>query len=172
MPQSINQGLRGRRQVLAGGIGLTLSLFAPPLLASGRPLLSLSYGSDKQVDLTEETFAALPWQKLRTHTFWTDGPQEFRGPTLYDVMSVGMRAEELRGRILKMSALNDFQVEVPAEDMFLHQPLIAREMNGKPMHLRDKGPLWLVYPRDERPELQNPVYDERWIWQLSRIQVI
>ncbi len=45
-------------------------------------------------------------------------------------------------------------------------------MNGKPMRVRDKGPLWLVYPRDQRAELQNAVMDERWIWQLFEITVL
>ncbi len=36
---------------------------------------------------------------------------------------------------------------------------------------RDKGPLWLVYPRDNDAVLQDAKYDHRWAWQLSQLLV-
>ncbi|MCB5408713.1 hypothetical protein H0485_01655 [Pseudogemmobacter sp. CC-YST710] len=135
-------------------------------------MLKITYSTGKSLALSDADLAALPWHNLRTHTFWTDGVQEFRGPSLRDVMALGTEAETLRGKTFRMKALNEFSVEVPADDMFDSNPLLAREMNGRPMQVRDKGPLWLVYPRDDRPDLQNPVYDDRWIWQLNDIKVL
>ena len=45
-------------------------------------------------------------------------------------------------------------------------------MNGDVMLVRNKGPLWVVYPYDENPEYRSEVIYSRSIWQLDRIEVI
>ena len=35
----------------------------------------------------------------------------------------------------------------------------------------DKGPFWIVYPRDQHEVLQDIRYDYRWVWQLDSLQV-
>ena len=49
--------------------------------------------------------------------------------------------------------------------------LIAFAQNGRPMPVRERGPLWVIYPLDSYSELQNPVFHARMIWQLRRIVV-
>ncbi len=39
------------------------------------------------------------------------------------------------------------------------------------MSVREKGPLWIVYPYSSSPEFQNEVIYSRSIWQLNRITV-
>ncbi|RYH00603.1 oxidoreductase, partial [Salipiger sp. IMCC34102] len=39
------------------------------------------------------------------------------------------------------------------------------------MQVRDKGPLWIVYPYDDTPEYRSEVIYSRSIWQLDRIEV-
>ena len=36
---------------------------------------------------------------------------------------------------------------------------------------RDKGPLFVIYPFDTRPELRNAVYFSRCAWQLKAIDI-
>lgn len=140
--------------------------------ARSRPLLTLVLPDAMQIELDEAMLAELHWHEIVTHTAWTDGPQHFRGPLLADVLSpMAGAAFDLAQRQLTMTALNDFVVELPASDAWIFHPILAREANGTPMRVRDKGPLWLVYPRDLNPALQNPVMDERWIWQLTRIEI-
>jgi hypothetical protein len=31
--------------------------------------------------------------------------------------------------------------------------------------------LWIVYPRDEFPELQQPEFNDRWAWQLRALEI-
>ncbi len=45
-------------------------------------------------------------------------------------------------------------------------------MDGKRLTVRDKGPYWLVYPRDEFTELKDARFDHRWAWQLKEISII
>lgn len=127
-------------------------------------------GGDLKVD--EARLRALTWHDVATHTAWTDGLQKFSGPLLRDVLQLtGTSQEGLSARKLTMRALNDFEITMPASDAWDYDPIVARVMNGQPMRMRDKGPLWVVYPRDDVPELQDMRFDERWVWQLHEIEI-
>jgi hypothetical protein len=45
-------------------------------------------------------------------------------------------------------------------------------MDDRPMSVRDKGPLWVVYPFDDVPAYQSETIYSRSIWQLDRIEVV
>lgn len=105
--------------------------------------------------------------ELRTTTPWTDGVQVFRGVLARAVIErVGAE-----GAMVKAAALNDYTVEVPMDDFMKYDVLLAIEMNGEEMRVSDKGPVWIVYPRDDVPELQNRKLHDRWVWQLKSLQV-
>jgi hypothetical protein len=48
---------------------------------------------------------------------------------------------------------------------------VAYLRNGAEMSMRDKGPLWIVYPYDAKPDYQSELIYSRSIWQLDRIEV-
>ena len=50
-------------------------------------------------------------------------------------------------------------------------PSERRAMNGKRLSLRDKGPIWVIYPMTDNKELQDPAYNQRLVWQLVKIEV-
>jgi hypothetical protein len=56
-------------------------------------------------------------------------------------------------------------------DDLKHKPIVARLLNDQPMPVREKGPLFVVYPFDSRAELRNSTYYERSIWQLKALEV-
>jgi hypothetical protein len=74
--------------------------------------------------------------------------------------------------LLRLRALNDYRVDVPWDDAQRNDPIVARLLDGEPMAVRDKGPLFLIYPFDDRPELRSAVYYSRSAWQLRTIEVI
>ena len=45
-------------------------------------------------------------------------------------------------------------------------------LDDKPMAVRDKGPLFIIYPFDQHAELRNPVYYSRCAWQLKAIELL
>jgi hypothetical protein len=47
----------------------------------------------------------------------------------------------------------------------------ATRQNGELMTLRNKGPLFVIYPFDEVPALKSEVYFNRSVWQIKSIQV-
>jgi len=124
-----------------------------------------NHGSHAAFDMA--MLEALPQHTFTTRTPWDDQPVTFRGPRLRDVLAA-VRAE---GRQLRATALNDYRAVIPFEDAQRHDVIIATRKNGVPMAVRDKGPLFIVYPFDRDPALKDLRYDERSIWQLKAIDV-
>lgn len=116
-----------------------------------------------------DMLSALPLRGIVTGTVWTEGVSRFRGVPLSAVLD---RVGAPRVGTLRLTALNDYAVETPIEGLLRHAPLLAMERDGRIMNVRDKGPIWLLFPYDQ---------DEKWrternltlsIWQLIRIEVL
>jgi hypothetical protein len=111
---------------------------------------------------------ALGTVQLVTRTAWTgEALQRFSGVPLARVLE----AVQAEGDSLRAVALNDYAVTLPMEDATRHGAVLATRHDGVPMRVRDRGPIWLLYPWTERPELDTPVFRERAIWQLALIHV-
>lgn len=111
---------------------------------------------------------ALPRTGFETTTIWTEGKHLFEGVSLKDLL----QAVGARGRVLETAAINDYVVEVPVSDAVQGGPIIAYAMNGEPMSVREKGPLWLVYPYDAKAEYRSEITYSRSIWQLVAVDVL
>jgi hypothetical protein len=110
---------------------------------------------------------ALPQHTFTTHTPWTEHRVSFSGPLLRDLLAlVGAN-----GRKLRASALDDYRTIIPIEDAHLYDVIIATRKNGTPMTVRDKGPLFIVYPFDQNPALKSLRFYERSIWQVHLLEV-
>jgi hypothetical protein len=139
--------------------------------AQARPLLRVTGrlgvpGHEVVFDLAG--FEALGATTLVTRTAWTGpAPLRFTGVPLARLLEA-VRAE---GDSLRAVALNDYAVDLPREDAVRHGAFLATRQDGVPMRIRDRGPIWLLYPWSERPELDTPVFRERAIWQLAQIQI-
>jgi hypothetical protein len=110
---------------------------------------------------------ALPQKSFTTHTPWDAKPLSFTGPLLRDVLNL-VRA---RGQHIRAVALNDYRVKLPFSDAIDHDVVVAVQMNGQPIPVRTKGPLFVVYPFDANKSLQHKTYYERSIWQLKALEV-
>jgi hypothetical protein len=110
---------------------------------------------------------ALPSTVLETSTAVTDGVRRFDGFLMRDLLAlVGAT-----GSTVRAIALNDYVIEFAADEFDRFDVLVAYEMDGEALLPSDKGPLWIVYPRDQHAELQDIRYDYRWVWQLMRLDV-
>lgn len=124
--------------------------------------------ADDVVEYTIEDLRSLEEQTFRTETIWSSGLQEFKGVPLKALLDdLGVSQGWLTAR-----AINDYAVDVPVSDAVENGPIIAYERNGTPMSVRDKGPLWLVYPFDSNPDYRTEVIYSRSIWQLDRLEVL
>jgi hypothetical protein len=72
---------------------------------------------------------------------------------------------------IRLTALNDYAIQIPWSDIERYDPILAYHLDGKPMGVRDKGPLILIYPFDSHRSLQSQEYLNRTIWQVNAISV-
>ncbi len=123
-------------------------------------------GGDARFDMA--MLEALAQRSFTTRTPWYPQARKFTGPLLREVLSqAGARGDQVRA-----IALNDYRIDIPMDDLLRYDVLLARLLDDKPMAVRDKGPLFIVYPFEERPELRNTVYYSRCAWQLKALQVL
>lgn len=111
---------------------------------------------------------ALERRSASMETPWTEGSTAFEGPLLKAVLD----AAGARGKTLIVKALNDYSAEVPLEDATNFPTMLATRMNGEEMSVRDKGPIFMIYPFDTHPELYNEKYFSRSVWQIREIEVV
>lgn len=111
---------------------------------------------------------ALGARTITTGTIWTDGKRTFTGVSL----DVFLRHVGAQGATLRAIAANDYVVKIPVSDAVADGPIIAYELDGAVMSLREKGPLWVIYPYDAKSEYRSEVIFSRSIWQLDRIEVV
>lgn len=123
--------------------------------------------SEGEAAFDRDMLAALPQHEIRTTTEWTDGVKVFRGPLVSDLLA----AAGASGDSVVATALNDYSVEIPLRDFADYPAILAMSMDGVPLTVRTKGPLWIVYPRDDYKELQKPEMNSRWIWQLRSLEI-
>ncbi len=122
-------------------------------------------GSAAQFDMA--MLEQLPQHSFVTRTPWYSTPRKFTGPLLRDVLA----ACGAMGSNLRATALNDYRVDLPFEDAQRFDVLLARLLDDKPMAVRDKGPLFIIYPFDSSAELRTTLYFSRSAWQLKSLEV-
>jgi len=110
---------------------------------------------------------ALGMHTIATTTSWTAGKHEFTGPLARAVL----QAAGAKGGTLAFVAINEYKVQIPSQDFEKYPVILALKLDGEYMTVRNKGPLWVIYPRDDYPELADKAHDAKWIWQVKAIDV-
>ena len=148
--------------------GAALALDAPkerPILVVSGKIAEKNAGDVARFDM--KMIEALPQHSFTTSTPWFAEPKKFTGPLLRDVLA----AVGAQGKTLKAAALNNFKIDMPADDAVQFPVIVARLMDGKPMLVREKGPLFIIYPYDTDTKLRSTRYYNRSPWQLRAIEV-
>lgn len=111
---------------------------------------------------------ALPQDTFSTTSIWTDGSHTFKGVPLAALVAyLGMT-----GTTLSLHAINDYSIKMPLNAVEPQAPLLAYQMDGVPMTIRDKGPIWVIYPYDSAARYRTDTTYSRSVWQLDRIDVL
>ncbi len=149
---------------------LLAATLSAPAQAQGSGLgLTLSKGPEniETREFTVEELAEIPQVTIITQNEFTDGPVSYRGPLVRDVLAyLGMDSAET----VRVFAANDYYVDIPTSDFRRYNVILALEENGVRLSRREKGPVWVMYPISDHPELRDPVYNTRLIWQVVRIE--
>lgn len=145
----------------------TASLVLLTSRVEATPMLTISGEVAKQT-LTREQLIQLADRTIKTQTPWTEGEQVF----------LGISAQKLLEKVnkpahsLKAHALNDYWATIPTDDIKKYNPIFAIKKNGDWMRVRDKGPIWVIYPLSDFNQLDNEVLHSRMAWQVDRIEVL
>lgn len=123
--------------------------------------------SERIVKLDRAMLKSVGVSKLKTSTAWTAGESEFEGVLARDLLE----AVGAEGTVVIATALNDYVTSIPLRELYDYPVLLAWKMDGKDLEIRDKGPLWIVYPRDQYEELRSSMIDKHWVWQLSELEI-
>jgi hypothetical protein len=126
-----------------------------------------SASSDEGTVFDRNKLEALGMETIETKTPWYKEVVKFEGVSLDKLMqSVGASGD----RVVAV-ALNDYSVEIPMEDFAKHHVILALKRDGEYMSVRDKGPLFVVYPYDSDPELRSQKFYSRSAWQVKQLIV-
>ncbi len=139
---------------------------------TGKVILTMSgniaaTNNGKKADFDLAMLERLPQTTFTTQTPWDKHPVKFSGPLLRDVLAV----VKASGTALHAVAVNDYKTTIPVSDTNRYPVVVAHKMNDQAISVRTKGPLFIVYPFDSKPELQDPVYYDRSAWQLRELKI-
>ncbi|WP_112663393.1 molybdopterin-dependent oxidoreductase [Microvirga flavescens] len=167
---------------IAGAIAALIGIFslfwmsaayADPLPApTEKPILTIAgnidtTNKDGTAQFDRAMLLELGLETIETTTPWYNGPVKFEGVSLDKLLKrVGAKGE----RVVAI-ALNDYSSEIPMEDFAKHDVILALKRNGEYMPVRDKGPLFIIYPFDSKPELKSQTYYGRSVWQVAKLVV-
>ncbi len=112
-----------------------------------------------------ELLAGIGWTEIVTRTPWHEQDTVFEGVEAARVMEmVGAR-----GDTIVALAANDYHVTIPVTDFAKHGVLLAMRIAGEDLTLRNKGPIWVIYP--EEAKMPAGERAERMIWQLVELRI-
>lgn len=162
------------------GIFLALTTWAGAAVAEDAPLpapkgktiliVSGKISAANKGDAAEfdrDMLESIGTESFTTETPWYPGPVKFEGVSLNKLMQrVGAK-----GQTLSVIALNDYSSDIPFEDFQKYNVILALKQNGDYMSVRDKGPIFIMYPFDSDSVLKHQTYYGRAVWQVSKIVV-
>lgn len=165
---------RGLAFLAASLVALGLAVASAQTLPSpaGTPILEVTgriavTNGEARARFDLPMLEAIGVSRISTSTAWTNGRQDFEGVSLKALLErVGAFGDRIEA-----IALNDYKVEIPVSDFARWPVILAWRQNGQLMRVRDKGPLWIIYPQDDFPALNNKETQGKWAWQLKEIRV-
>ena len=158
-----------RRATLAAIVCLAGPAAAQSPAAGAAPVLLTVTGKVKSgpVQFDRAALEKIGMVGFETATPWYAGKVKFEGVPLEKLMAeVGAT-----GTKIVAVAANDYSTEVPVSDLAAYGPILALKRDGEYMTVRDKGPLFVVYPFDSNPDLKSQKYYSRSIWQVKSMSV-
>lgn len=145
-----------------------LVVMASPVLAASPYFELKASPTSEAVPIGPEEYTAIGQKEITTTIFiMNDGEHKVKGVLMRDLVKYSGGT----GEIVKLVALDGYEMDIPMSDFTTYDAVVATEIDGKPLSIRDHGPAWLIYPVSEHPELKDTLYDSRAVWQIKSIEV-
>jgi hypothetical protein len=123
----------------------------------------------KTFEFTLAKLKSMPAKDVPAANKYVTGKAVFKGVLLRDLLKeVGVKPN---AKSVIFEGSDGYTVRAPIDDAKWNV-IIAYEVNGKAMPPKEKGPLWVIYPLDEKPDglsLRDAV--DRMVWNLKKVSV-
>jgi len=120
-----------------------------------------------ELHLDKQTLDAFEAVSFSTHTVQSEGPQYFTGVRLSELF----KAAGADPDSFVATGIDDFKFTVTGDDIRKYPVIVAYRQNGKDMSIRQLGPLRIVYPFDDFPELKTQKNEASAVWQLVELEL-
>ena len=120
-----------------------------------------------RADFDRDMLNALGRAELRTTHSWADTATHFEGVRAAALLD----AVGAQGTRIRAEAINHYAIELNVAELRRYPVLLALSADGTELRRRDRGPIWIVYPRDDYPELRPEKQNYKWIWQLRSLDI-
>jgi len=138
----------------------------------GEVLLKIS-GNIKNTNVDGEAWFDLAMLKsigvteIKTESPWTESIADYSGVAIKDLMdTVGAESGDFTAY-----ALNKYEFNFSKIDFKDYPVIIAWEQNSVPLTVRTLGPLWIMFPYTDYPEIDNEKHRNAAVWQLVSLVV-
>ena len=161
---------------LVAAVSVALAIAFAPLLDAAASaashsddlVLTINSPAKEPLELNLAQLDEMTQREIETSNEFVSGEVSFSGPLARDIVEkVGGNVEST----IILTAANEYQISVPADDFFKYDVVLATRMDGALLSRRDKGPIWLMYPISDHPELQDSAVNSKLIWQLVKLEV-
>ena len=164
------------RALLGGLLAFLLSSIGSQALALEAPtgpVILVVSGNITETNIGDEAhfdsdmLQALVQRETVTGTPWHEGRVTFSGP----LGRALLKTVGAHGDTMKVVALNDYTSDIPVTDFEEYDVILAMSADGRRLRIRDQGPLFVIYPFDEKPSLLNEEVITRSVWQVKAIEI-
>jgi hypothetical protein len=119
------------------------------------------------IEVKRETIDKLPQKSIKTTNHVESILTLYKGPLFIDLL----KAIGANGTKVTVIAWDDYLAEISVSDLTNYPVILATSENGRKLTLEDKGPLFVVFPFTDFPELRNDLYYNKSVWQIRAIEV-
>lgn len=149
----------------------------PLPVATGEVILTISGNFDgfqsnrtdgAGIEIDHALLERLPETEFKTETPWTEGQPVWTGVRVSDLLEfVGAKTARF-----KASALDGYSVVFEKVDVEKYPVILAYKKNDKILSVRELGPLWIMFPFDDFPELVTQTFAAMCVWQVNHIEFL
>ncbi len=75
----------------------------------------------------------------------------------------------IHSKTVKVTALNDYWASLPVAEAEQYPVILATRQDGKVLTRRNKGPIFIIYPLSDYPDLDQERTHSFMVWQAVRI---
>lgn len=129
---------------------------------------NLKDSSEKVIQLDLKTLMSMEATTITATVPWIGKAAQFKGVRINSLLkSVGAKSNEFEA-----VAVNDYKFTLTGIDFDKYPVIVAYEKNGELLNVRKLGPLLIMFPFDDFPELLNERNKAASVWQLIELRIL